>query len=141
MAATSVFALSPSEASATPKNIENTTICRISLLAMASTKDFGTVWLTKSLSVNLAVARLAEAPMSGSGRPRFSPGLSRLAMTRPMTSEISEAVRNQPMALPNTRPTDLASPMCAMPTTSVENTSGPISILMRRRKTSETMET
>ncbi len=62
-------------------------------------------------------------------------------MTRPMISEISEAVKNQPSDLPNTRPTDLASPMWAMPTTSVENTSGPISILIRRRKTSDTIDT
>ena len=30
--------------------------------------------------------------------------------------------------------------MCAMPTTSVENTSGPISILIRRRNTSDMIE-
>ena len=140
IAATSVFAFSPSAASATPKNIENTTICRISLLAIASANDFGTRWLTKSFSVNFEVARLADAPMSGSGRPRSLPGWSRLAMIRPSTSEISEAVMNQPSALPKTRPTDLASPMWAMPTTSVENTSGPISILIRRRNTSDMIE-
>ena len=111
------------------------------MLAIASANDFGTMWLTKSLSVNLAVARLADAPMSGSGRPRFLPGCSRLAMIRPRISEISEAVTNQPSALPKTRPTDFASPMCAMPTTSVENTSGPISILISRRNTSDMMET
>ena len=62
-------------------------------------------------------------------------------MMRPRISETSEAVTNQPIALPNTRPTDLASPMCAMPTTRVEKTSGPISILIRRRKMSDTIET
>jgi hypothetical protein len=134
------LARSPSAASATPKNIENTTICRISLLAIASANDLGTRWLTKSFSVNLEVARLADAPMSGSGSPRLWPGCSRLAMMRPSTREISEAVMNQPSALPNTRPTEAASPMCAMPTTSVENTSGPISILISRRKTSEMIE-
>ena len=104
----SVLALSPSAASATPKNIENTTICRISLFAIASANDLGTRWLTKSLSVNFEVARLADAPMSGKARPRFFPGSSRLAMMRPRMSETSEAVMNQPIALPNTRPTDLA---------------------------------
>ena len=44
------------------------------------------------------------------------------------------------IALKNTRPTEAASPMCAMPTTSVENTSGPISILISRRKTSDRIE-
>ena len=110
------------------------------MLAIASANDLGTRWLTKSLSVNLAVARLAEAPMSGSGRPRLWPGCSRLARIRPSTSETSEAVMNQPSALANTRPTEAASPMCAMPTTSVENTSGPISILIRRRNTSDRIE-
>ena len=62
-------------------------------------------------------------------------------MIRPRTSETSDAVTNQPSALPNTRPTDLASPMWAMPTTSVENTSGPISILIRRRNTSDMIDT
>ncbi len=140
MALTSVRAFSPSADSATPKNIENTTICRISLLAIASAKDLGTRWLTKSFSVNFEVARLAEVPMSGSGRPRLWPGSSRLARIRPSTSDTSEAVTNQPSDLANTRPTEAASPMCAMPTTSVEKTSGPISILISRRNTSEKIE-
>ncbi|EDS99708.1 hypothetical protein BamIOP4010DRAFT_6777 [Burkholderia ambifaria IOP40-10] len=61
-------------------------------------------------------------------------------MNSPSSSEISDAVTNQPNAFTNTRPTDAASPMCAMPTTSVENTSGPITILIRRRNTSDTSE-
>jgi hypothetical protein len=107
---------------------------------MASANDLGTRWLTKSFSVNLAVARFAELPMSGSGRPRLWPGWSRLASTRPSTSDTSEAMMNQLIDFTNTRPTDAASPMCAMPTTSVEKTSGPISILIRRRNTSERIE-
>ncbi|MNH10577.1 hypothetical protein D3C77_492290 [compost metagenome] len=63
-----------------------------------------------------------------------------LAIISPMANESSEAVMNHAMALPNTRPTAPASPMWAMPTTSVENTRGPINILIRRRKTSETTE-
>ena len=110
------------------------------MLAIASANDFGTRWLTKSLSVNLEVARLAEAPMSGIGSPRLWPGSSTFASTRPITNDTSEAVMNHPSALANTRPTEAASPMCAMPTTSVENTSGPISIFIRRRKTSDTIE-
>ena len=110
------------------------------MLAIASANDFGTRWLTKSFSVNFDVARFADAPMSGSGRPRFSPGWNRFASTRPRTSDTSDAVTNQPIALPNTRPTDEASPMCAMPTTSVEKTSGPISILISRRNTSDMIE-
>ncbi len=139
--ATRVLARSPRAESATPKNMENTTICRISLFVMASAKDLGTRWLTKSFSVNLDVARLADAPMSGNGSPRLLPGCIRLARISPSVSDTRDAVTNQPSALPNTRPTDDASPMCAMPTTSVEKTSGPISILIRRRKTSDMMDT
>ena len=58
----------------------------------------------------------------------------------PSSSDTSEAVMNQPSALRNTRPTELASPMCAMPTTSVENTSGGMIILISRRKMSDTIE-
>ncbi len=47
---------------------------------------------------------------------------------------------NHPSDLTKTRPTEEASPMCAIPTTRVENTSGPISILIRRRNTSEMIE-
>jgi hypothetical protein len=59
-----------------------------------------------------------------------------LTMTRPSSSEHSEAPTNQSIALPPTRPTEAVSPMCAMPTTRVENTRGAMIILMRRRKTS-----
>lgn len=138
---TSVRALSPRLASATPKNIENTTICRISLLAIASANDLGTRWFTNSLSVNLPVAACVAWWVSGSGRPRLAPGWSTLARTRPRASETSEAVRNHAMALRNTRPTAAASPMWAMPTTSVEKTSGAISILISRRKMSERIDT
>ena len=40
---------------------------------------------------------------------------------------------NQPSALPPTRPTVAMSPILAMPTTSVENTSGAMIILISRR--------
>jgi hypothetical protein len=67
--------------------------------------------------------------------------LEQVGEKEPEQSETSDAVMNQPSALPKTRPTEAASPMCAMPTTSVENTSGAMIILMRRRNTSETIET
>ena len=68
-------------------------------------------------------------------------GWRMLARMSPSSSEISEAVMNQPMAFANTRPTEAASPMCATPTTSVEKTRGPISILISRRNTSDMIET
>ena len=42
---------------------------------------------------------------------------------------------NQPSALTPTRPSAAVSPICAMPATSVENTSGAMIILIRRRNT------
>ena len=108
---------------------------------MASTKDLGTRCVTKSFTESFDVARFVDAPMSGRGSPRFTPGCSRFARMRPSRSETSEAVTNHPSALANTRPTDAAVPMWAMPTTSVEKTSGPMSILMSRRKMSEKSET
>ncbi|MNN53341.1 hypothetical protein D3C81_1680860 [compost metagenome] len=127
---------SPSAASAVPKKIENTTICRISLLAMASATDFGTRCAMKSLSVKALVLRLVAAPTSGSGRPMLMPGWSTVAMIRPSVSDTSEAVMNHASAFTPTRPTVLASPMWAMPMTSVEKTSGAMIILISRRKTS-----
>ncbi len=130
------FAASPSAAAATPKNSENTTICRISLLAIASTALFGTRWVMNSLSDSDATLRLVAASASGSGRFKLSPGRSRLTMTMPSSSDTSEAETNHAIALRPMRPIALVSPICATPTTSVENTSGAMIILMRRRKMS-----
>ncbi len=58
----------------------------------------------------------------------------------PSSSEITEAITNQAKVRRPTRPSAAVSPMCAMPTTSVENTSGAMIILIRRRKTSVTIE-
>jgi hypothetical protein len=58
----------------------------------------------------------------------------------PSSSENSDAVMNHPIVLRPMRLIAFVSPMCAMPTTSVENTSGAMIILMRRRKMSVTSE-
>ncbi|MNH18342.1 hypothetical protein D3C79_780410 [compost metagenome] len=134
------LAFSPSAAKATPKNSENTTICRISLLAKASANDLGTKWVTKALRVKAEVCSEVGSLTSGSGSARCSPGCSMLAIIRPTASDSSEAVKNHIMALPNTLPTAPASPIWAMPTTRVENTSGPISILISLRNTSDITE-
>ena len=47
---------------------------------------------------------------------------------------------NQVMAFAPMRPTALVSPICATPTTRVENTSGAMIILIRRRKMSVSSE-
>ena len=63
-----------------------------------------------------------------------APGWNRSTRMRPSESETSDALTNHSMALPPTRPTAPASAMWPMPTTRVENTSGPMIILIRRRK-------
>src|SRR5215471_2194231 len=71
------LAFSPSAAAAAPKNPENTTICRISLSAIASKALRGTRWVTNSLNEIDATLRLVDAEASGSGRLSASPGRSR----------------------------------------------------------------
>ena len=136
MPATSTLARSPIAAQATPKNSENTTICRISLVAIASTTERGTRCATNSFTESDATLRLVAELASGSGRLRLSPGRRMLTRIMPVTSETSEAPTNQSIALPPMRPIALVSPMCATPTTSVENTSGAMIILISRRKMS-----
>ncbi|MNE35879.1 hypothetical protein D3C80_1296660 [compost metagenome] len=92
------------------------------------------------MRVKAEVCRDVVAFTSGSGRSKYCPGWRMLAIIRPTASDKSDAVMNHNMALPKTRPTEPASPICAMPTTSVEKTNGPISILIRRKNTSETIE-
>ena len=134
------LALSPNAAAAAPKNTEKMTICRISLFAMASITLRGTRCVMNSRSDSDAVLRLDEVPTSGNGRFSASPGRRILTRAIPRSSDISDAAMNQPIVLMPMRPIALVSPMCAMPTTSVENTSGAMIILMRRRKTSVTSE-
>ena len=62
------------------------------------------------------------------------PGSNRFTSTSPRASDTMEALTNHSMAFPPTRPTVPASAMWPIPTTSVENTSGPMIILIRRRK-------
>ena len=132
--------MGPNEAAAAPKNTEKMTICRISLFAIASNTLRGTRCVTNSFSDSEDVFRLDEVPTSGSGRLSDVPGCKTLTRSIPRSSEKSDAVMNQPMVLMPMRPSDLVSPMWAMPTTRVENTSGAMIILIRRRKTSVTSE-
>ena len=60
---------------ATPAKIANTTICRISLVAMASMTDFGTRWVTNSLSVRPEVLRLGEDAGVGDRETEVHAGL------------------------------------------------------------------
>src|SRR3954452_3974467 len=97
---------SPRDPSATPKKIENTTICRISLLAIASMALLGTRCVTNSFRESDVALTLVDAPASGSGMLSASPGRRMLTITRPIRSETRDAPTNQASALPPTRPTD-----------------------------------
>ena len=132
MPSSTSLARSPIAAQATPKKIENTTICRISLSTIGRTAESGKTCLMKPSSV-MACASMPElTPLATLWTP--TPGSNRLTRTRPSASDTSEALTNHSIALPPTRPTVPASDMWPMPTTRVENTSGPMIILIRRRK-------
>ena len=79
------------------------------------------------------------AVVSGTANSSPTPGCNRVTMTRPRLREKSEAIMNQPSVLKPMRPTVLLSPILAMPTVRVVNTSGAMIILMRRRKISVSM--
>ena len=64
-------ARSSTAAMAVPTKIENTTICRISLLAIAPMIEVGKTWVMKSLSVKAWAVTSAFAPTGGT--VRFSP--------------------------------------------------------------------
>ena len=120
-------------AQATPKNTENTTICRISLSTIGRIALSGKTCLTKP-STDMAWASMPDAtPLTTLWTP--TPGSNRLTSTSPRVSETRDALTNHSIALPPTRPTAPASDMWPMPTTSVENTRGAMIILISRRNT------
>jgi hypothetical protein len=131
-------ALLSSEATAVPTNRLNTTICRISFLAMASKIEVGTRWVRKPCRVKVSVeaAGALAATLVASFSTRPAPGCSRWTISRPSSSETAEALMNQPMVLAPIRPTAAASSMWAMPATRVVNTSGAMIILISRRNRS-----
>ena len=123
-----------------PEEAENTRICRISLVAIASKKLRGNTWAMNSRRLRPPVFRLVATSFSGSGSPRSRPGWNRFAKNMPSNSDTSDAVMNHSSALAPMRPTAFASPMPVMPATTVANTSGAMIILISRRKTSERIE-
>ena len=100
-------------------------------------------WLTDELGFDAAIDYKAEkdltaalaAATSGIGAP--TPGWNRFTITRPSAIEIRLAVMNHASARVPIRPSAELSPICAIPTTMVESTSGATSILMRLRKISD----
>ena len=107
---------------------------------MASMNDDGIKCLTKSWKVNSAVAKLLLKLESGIGKFKLAPGCIKLEKIKPNTRDISEADKNQANALKKTLPMAAASPICAIPTTRVEKTSGAIIILIRVKNTSDRIE-
>src|ERR1700759_2580817 len=65
MPSTSLWARWPSAAHATPKNSENTTICKISLVAIASTMERGTRWAPKSFADSEATGQRQGEVVAG----------------------------------------------------------------------------
>jgi hypothetical protein len=128
-----IFDFSRIAAIAVPKNSENTTICRISLRAIASRTLVGIVCSMNDWMLMPVACTPDAAFAAGSGRCIALPGSSVPTRIRPSVSERSDAKMNHASALPPTRPTVAMSPIFAMPTTSVENTSGAMIILMSRR--------
>ena len=120
------FAGSPIAAAATPKKILKMTICKISLVAMASNMLFGNTCSTKLITLKDWVLPIKSftPEVSPTVKSNPSPGLNRFTNTNPINKLIKEADINHNKALPPTRPTVLRSPNFAIPTTNVVNTNG-----------------
>ena len=125
--------------SPTPANSENTTICRISLVAIASMIDLGTMCEMNSLASKALLATPDTASAAGSASPTPTPGASRLTINMPSDSDTIDAVMNHANVRTKVRPTAPPLPIWAMPTTSVDSTSGAMIILISLRKMSVTM--
>ena len=113
------------------------TICKISLLAMASKILLGKICSMKFWAEKLCVFSVTSEAEAKSTSDKLSPtpGSKMLTQNIPINSEIKEALKNQPKAFPPTRPTVLTSPSLAIPTTKVVNTKGEIIICTKRMNT------
>ena len=123
---------------ARPNKIENTTICRISLFAIACTIETGMMWSRMSVSRGAAAIGAAPVVLGGAGRP--TPGLNSVTMKMPMSMEIKDANTNQASVLAPTRAMVAVPSMRATPTVSVANTSGAMIILIKCRNAVVTRE-
>ena len=116
----------PIAVSATPKNTEKTTNCKISFVAIASTTLRGT-----TCSTNFCIEKPLDFSNSSFTALKSvlvistpTPGLKILTRINPRLSDTSDAVINHNIALPPTLPTVFISPSLAIPTTRVANTMG-----------------
>jgi hypothetical protein len=93
----------------------------------------GTMWMKNLARSKLERSTPLDAVAAGTVRLRPTPGWSRLTKMRPSVSETRLAQTNQKNALRPTRPIAPPPPIWAMPTTSVETTSGAMIILIKWR--------
>ena len=131
-ASSTTFARAPRAAQAQPKKMENTTICRISLSTIGRTALSGKTCLMNPSSDMAWLSMPDFTPVATLCTP--APGWNTSTSSSPSDSDTSDAQTNHSIALPPTRPTAPVSAMCPIPTTRVENTSGPMIILISRRK-------
>ena len=117
-----------------PRKIENTTICKISLCAMASTMLVGKACEINTFSVkgSDATTPVVSAPCATKLIP--VPGMKKFTVIKPKAIDSNEAQINKKSVLEKIRPRALASPILAIPTTRVETTNGAIIIFISRKK-------
>ncbi len=135
-------AFSPTFASASPNSTAKNSTCSMLFCANAEMADAGmiprrnsTVCGSSPLAVFWAMASAPVASVCGS-MSKPAPGRTRLPTTSPNSSANVVMASNQISALIPMRPTELRSPTCAMPITTVQNTIGAITILMSVMKAS-----
>src|SRR5690349_3926838 len=124
-------------ASATAKMMDQNTTCSTSFLAAASTKLDGT--MCSSTPPNVTVRCDASVTVADTcadvSRPTPSPGRTRLTAIRPTASANVVTTSKYTIERNASRPTFfMSSPCPAIPTTSVENSSGAINDLIMLRK-------
>src|SRR5699024_11175372 len=93
----------------------------------------GTVWETNARRVKGSAGIAATTLVSVGTKLIPVPGSKRFTVIRPSAIEINEAQTNRKNVLVNMRPNVFASPILAMPTTSVEITRGAMIILIIRK--------
>ncbi len=82
-----IFPVSPMAAVAIPKNMENTTICKTSLLAKASKKLSGNTWVIKFSNVIFFTSMPVSAPAAGKSNCIILPGFSKFTAIKPVNNE------------------------------------------------------
>jgi hypothetical protein len=103
---------------------------------MASTTEVGMLCRRMSQGPFWPAARPATAVVDPIGVASPSPGLNRFTRTRLTTKATAVVIWKYTIAFAPIRPVVFKSPLAPMPTTRVENRSGAMIILIRRRNAS-----